>query len=429
MKKPMLAVAGPFLLVCSVATGALAQGEAPLQGVAPSSTPAASASATAACAERGAGAQPALLPAAGALARAQSALMLQLIAARDGREAAPAAVSPSGIAAVLGALDLGADPAMHGAIVRTLQLKGRQGRSVGRIEGMRRALRLMAAAPADATLSSASAVFVDARQPLKPGVAERFMAEAQMPVRAVDLSGPAGVREVNAFVAERTRGRIPAILGEADAGAALVAVNAFHFLGCWRVPFDPALTRPEPFTTLDGTPVEVPTMMLDEATLSHRLEGRFAAVDLSYDDPRYSLVLVTTTDKPAAAPDFVAARRLLDGGAFTRGPIALELPRFRIEADADLLPALSRLGLRAGLKSPGALSGIAAGIRLGAVRQKSFIAVDEQGTQAAAATAAVATRAATLRPMTIAFDKPFVFALRHRPTGLILLAGYVADPS
>lgn len=280
--------------------------------------------------------------------------MLRLVAAR---EAGPSAVSPSGIAAVLGALDLGTDRAMHGAIVRTLQLNGRRGRSLAQVEGLRRALRLLAASASDATLSAVSAVFVDGGQPLTPGIAERFMAEARMPVRSADLSGADGIAEVNAFVSKGTRGQIPEILAQADAGAALVAVNAFHFGGCWRVAFDPALTRPAAFTRLDGTMIDVPTMTLDGSALSHRIDGRFAAVDLGYSDARHALVLVTTTDRPAAARDFLPARRLLDGAGFTAASVNLELPRFRIEADADLLPALAGIGLRSGLKSPVLLRG------------------------------------------------------------------------
>lgn len=436
MKKLLPGPAGRVLLAGALATGAIAFGPFSsgaraadgngTEASAPARAPGANAAHPADCAARSTDAPPAVLPASAALARAQVALTLRLVSAREG---GPSAVSPSGIAAVLGALDLGADPAMHGAIVRTLQLNGRRGRTVAHAESLRRALRLLAAAPSDATLSSASALFVDGREALKPGIAERFMAEARMPVRSADLSGAAGVAEVNGFVAEATRGHIPEILGQADAGPALVAVNAFHFSGCWRVPFDPAFTLPAAFTRLDGSTVDVATMTLDGSTLSHRIEGRFAAVDLVYSDARYSLVLVTTTDRPAAAGDFWPARRLLQGGGFSEAPVDLELPRFRIDAEADLLPALAGIGLRAGLKSPTALAGIAPGLRLGTLRQKSVLMVDERGTQASAATAAVATRSAAARPLAIAFNKPFVFALRHRPTGLILLAGYVADPS
>lgn len=379
MKNHMLVAAGPFLLACFVATAALAQGEpapagptatAASQPAAPA-VPAAAGTTAAECTARKAPAPALAAPAAGSLAHAQSALALKLLATQQGRGADPLALSPAGIASVLGALELGADPAMRAAILKTLQLKG-DGKAAA-AEDLRRSLRLMAAGPADTTLSSASVLFVDLRQPLKPGIAERVVAEAQMPLRLADLATPAGIGEVNAFVSDRTRGRIPAILGEGDTGAALVAVNAFHFLGCWQVPFNPRDTRPAAFTTLDGKKVEVPTMSLGEAVLSHRLEGRFAAVDLAYDDPRYSLVLVTTVDKPVGAADFAPAQKLLEAEAFTQERVALTLPRFRIEAATDVLPVLSGLGLEAGLKSPTVLSGFADGLKLGAVQQKVFI--------------------------------------------------------
>lgn len=427
MKHPLLVVAVPLLLACSLAGGALAQG-APSEPPTATATPP-QASTTAACGSRSL-TRRALLPvAAGHLPRSQSALALKLLAAQRDHGSSPVVVSPAGIAAVLGALDLGADQPMRDAILATLQFKGKATGTTAQTEELRRALRLFAAGPGDGSLTGVNALFVDLKQPLKAGVAERLVAEAQMPVKPVDLASSVGIREVNTFVSDNTKGRVPAILGANDIGAALVAVNAFHFLGCWQVPFSPKETRPAAFTTLDGKSVQVPTMSLSNASISHKIEGRFAAVDLAYDDPRYSLVLVTTTDKPGKPSEFSAAQSLLEGAGFVQAPAVLELPRFKIETGADLLPTLSSLGLGTGLKSPTALAGLADGIRLSAVQQKTFIVVDEQGTEAVAVTAAVATRGAVLRPEAISFNKPFVFALRDKPTGLILLAGYVADPS
>ena len=214
-------------------------------------------------------------------------------------------------------------------------------------------------------------------------------------------------------------------------GIALVAVNAFRFKDCWDVAFDPGKTRKQTFRKLDGSQIDVATMRLDGHLLAHAVTDRFAAVDLAYRDPAFSLTLVTTKDEPASAADFAQASRLLAGENLYMMPVDLTLPVFGTENSLDLLDLLARLGLDAGLASRKALSGFAEGIDLSAVRQKTLVSVDESGTVAKAGTAAVmTTRSVSSQPSRerIAFDKPFVFALRHRPTGLVLMAGYVGEP-
>src|SRR6185312_8796782 len=109
--------------------------------------------------------------------------------------------------------------------------------------------------------------------------------------------------------------------------------------------------------------------------------------------------------------------------------VSLSLPKFGGSTDDELLEVLSGMGLKPGLLSGNQLPGFAEGLKLGRVRQKTWLIVDERGTEATAVTAAEATRSAEQpKAVSITFDKPFVYALRHRPTGAILMAGYVGDP-
>jgi hypothetical protein len=87
------------------------------------------------------------------------------------------------------------------------------------------------------------------------------------------------------------------------------------------------------------------------------------------------------------------------------------------------------MGLKSGLASANQLPGFSDGLAIGRVRQKTWLAIDEVGTEAAAVTSAEATRSAEpSKTVSVSFDKPFVYALRYRPTGAILMAGYVSDP-
>jgi serine protease inhibitor len=129
-------------------------------------------------------------------------------------------------------------------------------------------------------------------------------------------------------------------------------------------------------------------------------------------------VVVTTTGKPAAARDFSAVREWLGGTAFTPRTGDLALPRFAASGREDLLPVLDALGLREARKSPAALQGFGPGIGLSQMTQRAMIDIDEEDAEAAAASAAIASRMLESEDaIHMVADKPFVYALRDRATG------------
>lgn len=331
-------------------------------------------------------------------------------------------VSPFGLSAVLSTLDLGADPAMKKAIAATLR--------AGRIEPLRRESRLVSLASArdPRRFASFNGIFVDHRLTLKPGVADLAKAEGDVDVQAIDFASQKGLDEVNELLAKKTGGRIKSIL-EPGSAPLLVVANAFVFKDCWKTPFDKAKTANKPFVRADGSKSEPPTMSLVSDGIAYKSNGRFVAVELPYKDEDFALTLVTTQKEPAKISGFREATSLIAGIDFAEAKVTLALPKFGGATDNDLLDVLSEMGLKQGLASANQLPGFADGLVLGRVRQKTWLSVDEVGTEAAAVTAAEATRsAAEPKTVTVNFDKPFVYALRHRPTGAILMAGYVGDP-
>jgi len=117
----------------------------------------------------------------------------------------------------------------------------------------------------------------------------------------------------------------------------------------------------------------------------------------------------------------------------SRNQVALSMPRFRLESAFDLIPTLKRLGVAEAFSERADFSGIteAERLRISAVAHKAYVDVDEQGTEAAAATAVVFQRLAavlTPPPVTMIVDRPFLFAIIHTPTGLPLFLGQVTHP-
>jgi len=334
-------------------------------------------------------------------------------------------VSPFGLSAVLSALDLGADPALRKAIAATMHLSP----GADKLDELRRESRLinLAVQRDPRRFSSFNAVFVDHRLPLKPGIRDLAVADVDVDVQSTDFESQSGIDGLNDLLTRKTNGRIKSIL-EPGSASTLVAINALAFNDCWKTPFDRSRTADKPFTRPDGTKAERSTMSGVVDSAGYRTAGPFVAVELSYLDENFALTLVTTQHEPAKAADFKEAVTLLAGIDLTDTKATLSLPKFGGQTDNDLLDTLSAMGLKPGLASANQLPGFSNGLKIGRVRQKTWLAVDEAGTEAAAVTAAEATRAAQPKAVSVSFDKPFIYALRYRPTGAILMAGYVGDP-
>jgi serine protease inhibitor len=142
------------------------------------------------------------------------------------------------------------------------------------------------------------------------------------------------------------------------------------------------------------------------------------------------LTLVTTRDNPVGFSAIADVIDWLAGTGFSQWNIELRLPRFLIRRTTDLLPALDEAGLRHARRDPSAFARLTRKpVDISAIIQKVYLKVDEQGSEAAAATAIV-DHSITAKPSvanSVTFDKPFIFALRDQMTGLFLLSGYVGS--
>lgn len=347
--------------------------------------------------------------------------------------AANTVVSPASLAMILAVLDLGADDALRDGLHRALGFERKNAKDLKTAAADLAALRNAAQAVQGDTdvaevLKVANAVFFDKASPLTADALGKVRG-AGADAFVDDISSPDAIRRVNQWVSDRTKGLIRSILDQPMSNAGLIGLNALYFKDSWRTPFVAGNTGPAAFHRLDGSTINV-ALMNATGSYAVRTDDRFAAVDLPYAHDRFSLVLVTTKDKPASPADFAPVQAWLAGDAFADERVALALPRFTLEGAESLLAVLDELGLANGRNSPTALKGFSpAPQAISEILQKTFMRVDEAGTEAAAATAVVAKRSMQAAVPRIAFDKPFVFALRDRTTGLVLLSGYMGSPT
>ena len=260
-------------------------------------------------------------------------------------------------------------------------------------------------------------------------------------VRPVDFRGsPEESRvAINDWVAERTEGRIqdmipPGIISELTR---MVLTNAIYFNAGWQFPFEEGETRPAPFHLLDGSSVEVPMMRTKEGFGYARGEG-YQAVDLPYVGYALSMtVLVPDTGRFKEFEDRLDAalvERII--GELAAHYVDLQMPKFAFESQFLLADTFKEMGMAnafdpaaaefSGMDGKSCLAGDEGCLYIKEVVHKAFVSVDEKGTEAAAATAAVMqTESAPPQPVAVTIDRPFIFLIRDRGTDTILFVGRV----
>jgi serpin B len=240
---------------------------------------------------------------------------------------------------------------------------------------------------------------------------------------------------INDWVEEQTEDRIkdlipPGLLTEMTR---LVLTNAVYFKAQWQNPFLEDATKDGPFYVPDGGSVTVPMMQQTE-NLSYYAEDGLQVVELPYAGGTHSMLILLPEEGKlgdlAAGLDEQRLAELVN--QLENQSVALTMPRFEYEAEFALGNTLVGMGMPTAF-GPGAdFSGMTteAGLFIGEVVHKAWVAVDEEGTEAAAATAVIMVESAMpMEPVEMVVDHPFLFAIRHRDTGTLLFLGQVVDPS
>ncbi len=234
-------------------------------------------------------------------------------------------------------------------------------------------------------------------------------------------------KKINAWVEEQTNDRIKDLIPEGmlDPLTRLVLANAIYFKGDWGVQFNPERTRPAPFKLTDGTTTNVPMMsQTADFNLAHTPE--FQALELPYEGDELSMLILLPSESDEL-PDFDLEK--LAALEFNKMEVMVQLPKFKLESTFELGDTLAAMGMPLAFSRQADFSGMTGtrDLYIGAVVHKAFVEVNEEGTEAAAATA-IGMRTTSMPPMFEA-NHPFIFLIRENSTGTILFIGRVMDPS
>jgi serpin B len=296
----------------------------------------------------------------------------------------------------------------------------------------------LASRAGEVELRAANAVWVDAAPRLEPPLVRAVESAYGAGLHTADFvhEAEAARGTINAWVGEVTRSRIPELIpaGILNDLTRLVLTNALYLKAAWSTQFNEAATSELPFHRLDGSTVDVPTMRTS-TRLDHATGEGWQAVRLPYVGDGLSMFVLVPDPGAFDRIESHLSPALLDdvAGSLRSDQVALSLPRFELRTALSLVDSLQALGMVSAFDDDTAdFSAMSPDpLCIGDVLHEVFVAVDEHGTEAAAATAVIMREAMARpqQPVEITVDRPFLFAVVDEPSRTPLFLGRVVDPS
>ncbi len=383
-------------------------------------------------------------PAVAAVTRFSEAMLAAMLRPGGGSGGANLGVSPYSVAVALGMTVNGARGSTAQELLRVLG-----GLSLAELDAGLAALELLlrsrsrthsrpGAAPGEVALSTANSLWGQRglvwEEPFLDALASWFGAGLRLVDYAADPE--AARRAINTWTSTQTRTKIPELLaaGVLTADTRMVLVNALYFKAPWATPFEATSTAKGPFRTDAGTQVTADFMVGDIDGARVARGPGWVAASLPYvgHEVAMTLVLADRAD-PAGHAELVAGGGLAAAvGALAPGSAQVTMPRWTIRSKARLKPLLSALGMPTAFSDTADFSGMTRTRRLtiDEVVHEGYIAVDEAGTEAAAATAVIARAvSAAADPLQLSLDRPFLYVLHDVASGLPFFVGRVGDPT
>ncbi len=345
-------------------------------------------------------------------------------------------ISPSSILTALAMTYNGAEGETRSAMEAALQLEGMSRNEVN--EAFADLLTILQNPDPDVELDVANSLWSREDIKFNEDFIKRSREYFKAEIESLDFDDPGAANVINNWVKEQTRNTIEKIVEPPiNPDTILFLINAIYFKGEWSEQFDPEQTREIPFTLPDGSITEHPVMM-QKNDYRYLESDLFQAVNLPYgQNERISMYIFL----PAEDVGLDGLYKELDAetwtewtGSFTSREGEVGLPRFRFEYETSLNETLKVLGMEnafdENIADFSGMHPIPPRLYISEVKHKSFIDVNEEGTEAAAVTSVEVevTSAPETEPFRIIVDRPFFFAIADSMTGSILFMGSVTDP-
>ncbi len=251
-------------------------------------------------------------------------------------------------------------------------------------------------------------------------------------VRVIDLQTAAALEAINKWASDQTHGKIDEILDKIDPETAMILINAIYFNCVWETEFELKNTREDSFFTEDGRTFGFVDMMQIKSTLNAAFTEDFSAVELPYKNKKFSMYLFLPSQN-SGVNELVQE---LDGATWGNwmsefhevGDLRVHMPKFKFDYDRSLGDDLQAMGLEIAFSGDADFSGMSnIPLFIDKVIHKTYIGVNEEGTEAAAVTAVVMNWESASPSLYI--NRPFLFAITENSSKSILFIGKVSEPS
>ncbi|RYC68295.1 serpin family protein [Spirosoma sordidisoli] len=281
------------------------------------------------------------------------------------------------------------------------------------------------------TLALANSVWSRNTFPVEPSFQALLKQSFRAEIQAEDFTSPATVGKINGWASQKTNDRIPKVIDQISDQDVLFLMNALYFKGDWKTEFKPGQTIDAPFTLTSGGQRTVRMMRLN-TTLRRAFKPTYTAFELPYGAGNYAMTVLLPSQNTSAD----ALIQSLNGASWTSlqseltsGTIDIGLPKFTLSYEIKLNDVLTAMGMPTAFTDRADFTKINAngGLLLSFVKQNTFVAVDEKGTEAAAVTTGGIS--VTSAPLSYLCDRPFVFVIHEKTSGTVLFVGKIADPT
>lgn len=290
----------------------------------------------------------------------------------------------------------------------------------------------------DVVFEIANSIFYADGFTVKPDFLQTNTTYFDAEVESLDFTNPSSVTEINNWVAEKTNNKIMKIIDQLSPLDRMVLINAIYFNGIWATEFDEQGTKMRIFKKPDGSTYETPTMNKEDK-LEYASNSLFESVKLPYGNGQYNMLVLLPQDGETSQDIIdnlsVSNWKSWANGFETHDHVVVTMPRYKFSFETRLNDVLKGMGMqKAFLPIQADFSKISdEDLYISSVKHKSFIDVNESGTEAAAVTSVtISTTSAgpesEIEKIYFTVDKPFVFAITEKDTDAILFIGEVQHP-
>ncbi|WP_052131568.1 serpin family protein [Planococcus sp. CAU13] len=369
------------------------------------------------------------------IAESNNALGMKLLADLSAKEDGNIFVSPTSLYMALAMVYNGADGVTKEEITKVLEAEGLTAEEMNKANA---SLIAKLGSNSDAIeLNIANSIwakdiytFLDS---FKESSQDYFNAE----VETVDVTDTASADAINEWVKEETNGRIDEMVESPfPANLAAILLNAIYFNGTWQYTFNEELTKKQPFYPSDGSTTDVPLMILEEE-LGYMETDQFQAVALPYGEGEMNMHVFLPAEN-SSLDEFKSSMNKETWSQWMKEIESREglvkLPKFELEYEVNLNKTLQDFGMETAFDNVD-LSKMfeeSSGLFISEVKQKTFVNVSEEGTEAAAVTSVAVTESASVDeelPFELIVNRPFFFTITDEETGVILFMGSIENPA